>query len=264
MDSVVPFAVHAGTPLRRLSHWPLPCEDPYLRPWSRTTSPLSRSSPFPPVVGWLLDVHRRCDLHLKVVAELPQLLRRSRVLEETTIDLEGIQFTGPVTIDSLPDASNKRSQLCAVIVRNHRTRSPSLQLAGHGNEATHYRPDEGHLPGRHPLERVDSGPGPLRRLVALWVLAVSSGDRTFAPCRVRQAELTRFAERGRQVACSPWAAVCLGGFTWLIGPSRSLWVRSFAVPLHDAAGGFDDRLTVQVGGGDGVVADVGVEEGPDR
>ena len=106
-------------------------EAPYLGPWSCTTSPFSRSSPFPPVVGWLLEDHRRCDLHVKVVAELPQLLGRSRVLEESTIDLEGIQFTGPVSIDSLPDASNQRSQLCAVIVRNHLTRSPSLRLAGH-------------------------------------------------------------------------------------------------------------------------------------
>ena len=125
-------------------------EAPYLGPWSCTASPFSRSSPFPPVVGWLLDDHRRCDLHLKVGAELPQLLRSSRVLEESTIDLEGIQFTGPVSIDSFPDASNKRSQLCAVIVRNHLTRSPSLRLAGHGNEATQYRPDEGHLSGEHP------------------------------------------------------------------------------------------------------------------
>lgn len=127
-----PIRPHRPAPFRRLSHWPLPCEDPYLGPWSRTTSPLSRSSPFPPVVGWLLDDHRRCDLHLKDVAELPQFLRGSRVLEKNTIDLEGIQFTGPVAIDSLPDASNKRSQLCAVIVRNDRTRSPSLRLARHG------------------------------------------------------------------------------------------------------------------------------------
>lgn len=89
---------------------------PYLGPWSCTASPFARSSPIPPVVGWLVDDHRRCDLHVKVVAELPQLLGRSRVLEDGTVDLEGIQFTGPVSIDSFPDASNKRSQLCVVIV----------------------------------------------------------------------------------------------------------------------------------------------------
>jgi hypothetical protein len=76
---------------------------------------------------------------VKVVAELPQLLRRSRVLEKNTIDLEGIHFTGTIAIDSLPDASNKRSQLRGVIIRNHRTRSSPLRLAGHGNEATHDR-----------------------------------------------------------------------------------------------------------------------------
>jgi hypothetical protein len=145
------------------------CEAPYLGPWSCTTSPFSRSSPFPPVVGWLLEDHRRCDLHVKVVAELPQLLGRSRVLEESTIDLEGIQFTGPVSIDSLPDASNQRSQLCAVIVRNHLTGSPSLRLAGHASEANHYRPDDRHLPGKHPFDR---GFPELSHLVA-WPMVIS-------------------------------------------------------------------------------------------
>jgi hypothetical protein len=100
----------------------------------------------------MVDDHRRCDLHVKAVAELPQLLRCSRVLEEHTIDLEGIQFTGTVAIDSLPDSSNKRSQLRGVIVRNHRTRSLPLRLAGHGNEATHDRPKRVAFPEAHSLE----------------------------------------------------------------------------------------------------------------
>jgi hypothetical protein len=53
-------------------------------------------------VGWLVPDQRRCKLHLEVVAELPQLLRRLRVLEENSIDIEGVQFAGSVAIDGFP------------------------------------------------------------------------------------------------------------------------------------------------------------------
>ena len=109
---------------------------------SGRTSPLSWSSTLPPVLWRLLNDHCRGDLYLEVVAELPQLLRRPRVLEENTIDLEGIQFAGTVAVDGLPDAIDKCSQLCAVIVGNHGTSRLSLQLAGHTTEATQNRADE--------------------------------------------------------------------------------------------------------------------------
>jgi hypothetical protein len=41
-----------------------------------------------------------------------------------------------VAIDGLPNAGDKFSELCVVVVRNHRTRRSSLRLARHHCEAT--------------------------------------------------------------------------------------------------------------------------------
>jgi hypothetical protein len=87
-------------------------------------------------VWWLVPDHRRCNLHLEGVAELPQLLRRPRVLEENLINIEWVKLAGTVAIDGLPDAGDKFSQLCAVVVRDHRARRSSLRLAGRECEAT--------------------------------------------------------------------------------------------------------------------------------
>ena len=106
---------------------------------SRTAAPsltLSWSTSFPPVVWWLLPDHRRCDLHLEVVAELPQLLRRPGVLVEKLIDVEGVKLAGTVTIDGLSNAGDKASQLCLVVLRDHRARCSSLRPAGHEPKAT--------------------------------------------------------------------------------------------------------------------------------
>jgi hypothetical protein len=54
-----------------------------------------------------------------MVAKLPQLLRRPRVLEKNLIDIERIQFASAVTIDSLPDTGDKFVQLCMVVFRDH-------------------------------------------------------------------------------------------------------------------------------------------------
>jgi hypothetical protein len=43
-------------------------------------------------VWWLLPDHRRCDLRLEVIAVLPQLLRRSGVLEQNSVDVEGVKL----------------------------------------------------------------------------------------------------------------------------------------------------------------------------
>jgi hypothetical protein len=99
-------------------------------------SSLSWSCPFPPVAWWLVPDHRGRLLHLEEVAELPQLLRRPRVLEEDPINVERVELAGTVAIDSLPDAGDEFSQLCLVIVRHHDARRSSLRLAGHEHEAT--------------------------------------------------------------------------------------------------------------------------------
>src|SRR3954452_6194958 len=101
------------------------------------SSPLPRCSAFPPVVWWLLSDHGRCNLHLEVVAELPQFLCCARVLEEDSIDFQCINFAGTVAIDGFPDTSDELTQLRVVVVRDHRARRPSFRLAGHKSEVTH-------------------------------------------------------------------------------------------------------------------------------
>jgi hypothetical protein len=81
---------------------------------------------------------------LEVVAELPQFLRRARVLKEHSIDVERIKFAGTEAIDGVADTSDKVTQLCDVVFRNHRTRRPALRLARHRSEVTHgLAPDSG-------------------------------------------------------------------------------------------------------------------------
>jgi hypothetical protein len=57
-------------------------------------------------------------------------------LEENLINVERVEFVGTVAIDGLPNAGDKFSQLCVVVVRDHRARRSSLRLAGHEYEAT--------------------------------------------------------------------------------------------------------------------------------
>jgi len=77
---------------------------------------------------------------LEVVAELPQFLRGARVLEEDSIDVEGINIAGTVTIDDFPDTSDKLAQLRVVVGRDHRARCPSFQHARHESKVTHGSP----------------------------------------------------------------------------------------------------------------------------
>ena len=95
------------------------------------SSPFARSTAFPPVVRRLLSDYRRCDFHLEVVAELPQLLCRPRVLEQNLIDVKGVKLAGAVPIDGFTHADDKVSQLRLVVLRDHRTRCSSLRLVGH-------------------------------------------------------------------------------------------------------------------------------------
>ena len=85
----------------------------------------------------LLSDHGRCNLHVEVVAELPQFLCSTRVLEEDSIDVECINFTGTVAIDGFADTCDEFAQLRLVVVRDHRARRPSFRLAGHESEVTH-------------------------------------------------------------------------------------------------------------------------------
>jgi hypothetical protein len=79
-------------------------------------------------VWWPLADHRCGNLHLAKIAVLPQFLRRSRILEQNSINLEGVKLAGPVAINSLANAGDKVSQLGLVVFRDHRSRCPSLRL----------------------------------------------------------------------------------------------------------------------------------------
>jgi hypothetical protein len=72
-----------------------------------------------------------------MVAELPQFLRRARVLEDDLIDLEGREVASSVAIDGICDMLDELAQLSVVVLADHRARGLSLRLAGHDSEATH-------------------------------------------------------------------------------------------------------------------------------
>jgi hypothetical protein len=72
-----------------------------------------------------------------MVAELPQLLRRARILEQSPVNFERVKFAGTVAIDGVPDTVNEVTQLRLVVVRDHQARRPSLRLTGHMSEVTH-------------------------------------------------------------------------------------------------------------------------------
>jgi hypothetical protein len=57
-------------------------------------------------------------------------------LEENLINIERVKLAGTVAIDRLPNVGDKFSQLCVVVVRDHRARRSPLRLAGHQCEAT--------------------------------------------------------------------------------------------------------------------------------
>ena len=110
-------------------------------PAFRSSGPLSLSlsgrSAFPPVRWWLVSNHGRCNLYLEVVAELPQFLRRTGVLEENSIDFERLEFAGAVSIDGGAHTVNKFTKLSVVVSRDYQARRPSFRFAGHEYEATH-------------------------------------------------------------------------------------------------------------------------------
>ena len=106
-----------------------------------------RLLPKPPVIG--ASVHpaptsrqahltnRACgELDVGEVAELPQLLRGTAVLEDDLVGLEGIEFTGTKAVNGFAYPLDKLGQMSLVIRRNRLACGPPLRLAGHTSEAT--------------------------------------------------------------------------------------------------------------------------------
>jgi hypothetical protein len=75
----------------------------------------------------MLSDHRRCNLHLEIVAVFPQLLGRSRILEQNSIDVEGVELAGTEAIDGLTNTGDEISQLGLVILRDQRARCSPLR-----------------------------------------------------------------------------------------------------------------------------------------
>jgi len=79
----------------------------------------------PEVTGLFAD-DVRGDLDLHQVAELPQFLGRTRVLEQHPIDIRSTQFAGTVAVDGFADPSNQFRQLGAVVRGNVHSRGPPV------------------------------------------------------------------------------------------------------------------------------------------
>jgi len=67
---------------------------------------------------------------------IAELRRGNRVLEQNSIDVEGVKVAGAVAIDGLTNAGDNALQLGLVVLRDHRPRYSSLRLVGHEYETT--------------------------------------------------------------------------------------------------------------------------------
>lgn len=94
-------------------------------------SPRPTSPALPPAAGRLVPNHPGCNLDVSEVAELPEFLRRSGVLEEHLIDVEGVEFSGPETFDRQFHVANKLAELLLVVRRDGLAGGPTIRLGGH-------------------------------------------------------------------------------------------------------------------------------------
>lgn len=101
--------------------------------WSRSRSASTSSwrSALPPIHCWLIPDDLGGDLGSPKVAELPQFLRRARVLEESPVDAEGIQLAFPEVVYRGAHAIHQRSQLALVVGPDDLPRSLPVGPGGH-------------------------------------------------------------------------------------------------------------------------------------
>ena len=64
---------------------------------------LLRRAEFPPIDRWAVADQSSDHFRIAKVAELPQLLRRPRILEEDVVDSERIQLTTAEAVDRRAD-----------------------------------------------------------------------------------------------------------------------------------------------------------------
>ena len=72
----------------------------------------------PPVAGRFIPDDSRGELNLPQVAELPELLRRARVLKDDLVDFERVDLTRLKAFDGLLDVTDELAELLLVIGRD--------------------------------------------------------------------------------------------------------------------------------------------------
>jgi hypothetical protein len=107
-----------------------------------TDSSSLRRSPFPPVRRRPLGNDLSGEHDVGEVAELPQFVRGTAVLEDGLIGVERVQIAGAKTIQRFRYTPDKLTQTRLVIRRNHLACGPSLRLGRHEGKATNLRRHE--------------------------------------------------------------------------------------------------------------------------
>ena len=92
---------------------------------------LLRRAEFPPIDRWAVADQSSDHFRIAKVAELPQLLRRPRILEEDVVDSERIQLTTAEAVDRRADPLDQTSQLILVICRHSLTGGSAVRRRGH-------------------------------------------------------------------------------------------------------------------------------------
>jgi hypothetical protein len=98
---------------------------------ARARPHLPRRSALPPIDCWPLAHDVRGQFRIAKAAELPQLLRRPRVLKDRMVHAEGIQLTVTEAVDRGAHPLHQRRQLALVISRHcfpRRRRSDSAGM----------------------------------------------------------------------------------------------------------------------------------------
>jgi len=98
---------------------------------SQETSSRPASTALPPATWLVLANHSRRDLDVPQVAELPELLGRSRVLEDDLIDFERVELSCPEAFERQVNVTNELSELLLVISRHLLASCPAFGLGGH-------------------------------------------------------------------------------------------------------------------------------------
>jgi len=102
----------------------------------------------PPVGRYTVIDHACGDLDVGKVAELPELLRGTAVLEDDPVGVQGIDLAGAEPVKSLAHTLDKFGLTSLVICRNHLACDPPPRLAGHTSEASD--PKDGETSPRRP------------------------------------------------------------------------------------------------------------------